>query len=157
MQTKTCKKCGVEKTVDEFYKNYVSPKGVQYYTSHCKGCGRDDHKQKWESMSLEDKRKWNARQNSKKDYHKNYRLSSKYGLTLEQFDHMYDEQEGKCAVCSVEVPTNKICVDHNHKTGQVRRLLCHNCNVILGHAYEDPTILMKCVEYLNANIQNNSI
>lgn len=157
MQTKVCKRCGEEKSVDEFYKNYKSKSGVQYYTSYCKSCGSEKHKERWSSMSIEDRRKWNAHQNSKKEYHKNYRLNSKYGLTLEQFDQMYEDQQGKCAICSVDVPTNKICVDHNHTTGQVRQLLCHNCNVILGHAFEDPTILMKCVEYLNANIQNNPI
>lgn len=157
MQIKTCKRCNTTKPVDDFYKNYVSKAGVQYYTSHCKACGKSQHREKWDSMSAEDRRKWNAKQNANKEYHKNYRLSSKYGLTLEQFNNMYKEQNGQCAICSTAVPDNKICVDHNHNTGRVRHLLCHNCNVILGHAFEDPSILIKCAEYLNVDLQKNQL
>lgn len=150
MQTKTCRTCSQTKSVEEFT---VSSRayGRLYYASDCKECCRVKHKERWSFMSKEERQAWNAKQNSNKVYHKNYRLESKYGITLQQFNEMYDRQQGCCAICSSPTEPSRICVDHNHNTGVVRKLLCHNCNVILGHAYEDPTILMKCVEYLNAD------
>ena len=55
-------------------------------------------------------------------------------------------QDNKCGIC-----TNKMtrpCLDHNHSTGQIRMLLCHNCNVILGLAKEDKTILSNAISYI---------
>lgn len=154
MQTKTCRTCSQTKPVEEFT---VSSRayGRIYYASDCKECCRSKHKKRWSSMSKEERQTRNAVGNAKKEYHKNYRLITKYGITLEQFNIMYQEQQGQCAICSIQVPDSKICVDHNHNTGQVRQLLCHNCNVLLGHAFEDPSLLTKCAEYLNAHLQTN--
>jgi hypothetical protein len=41
-------------------------------------------------------------------------------------------------------------IDHDHKTGRIRGLLCHNCNVLLGHAHEDPAILQAAIDYLSS-------
>jgi len=75
----------------------------------------------------------------------------RYGLSLETYNQMMDEQKGRCAICG-ELPTNgkgnTLHVDHNHKTKKVRQLLCHNCNLSLGYAKEDTTILSKMIEYL---------
>jgi hypothetical protein len=56
------------------------------------------------------------------------------GITPEDYDRMFVAQEGMCAVCkTTETGSNQhgkqsFCVDHNHETGKVRGLLCHNCN-----------------------------
>jgi hypothetical protein len=65
---------------------------------------------------------------------------------LEQFNTMLAEQEGKCAICGSS--DRKLVVDHHHATGQVRRLLCHLCNAMIGCAREDPAILLASVAYL---------
>lgn len=83
----------------------------------------------------------------------------KYGMTREQYAAMLEAQNGKCAVCgaSVSVHISKygvhspLCIDHDHKTGKVRGLLCNNCNSALGHAHDNPDILLKLVAYLNCN------
>lgn len=156
MATKICKECGVEKPVDGFYKK-AAVRGKQYYDTCCKECRQTQYRKRWADMSTEERQAWNKHQNNKKDYHKNYRLQTKYGLSLEQFNEMYEHQSGQCAICSADVAPNKICVDHDHNTGRVRQLLCHNCNVILGHCFENPSILIKCVDYLNANLQENNL
>jgi len=75
-----------------------------------------------------------------------------YGITKAQYDKMLVQQGGKCAVCGKDnVCDGKVVhmsVDHDHETGAVRGLLCNNCNAILGHAHDDPAILVKLVEYL---------
>ena len=83
-----------------------------------------------------------------------YRLSAymkwKYRITQDDYDRMFVEQEGKCAVCGGDdyTPWNRLVVDHDHKTGYVRALLCHACNVSIGQAKDDPTILRRAAEYL---------
>ena len=60
----------------------------------------------------------------------------KYGLTVEQFEKMFEDQYGLCKICSKEARV--LCVDHNHITGAVRSLLCNPCNTALGFLKEDP-------------------
>jgi hypothetical protein len=63
-------------------------------------------------------------------------LSWKYGITLEQYNLMLSDQGGTCAICGVPPGEKRaLAVDHCHKTGRVRALLCASCNVRLG-AYE---------------------
>jgi hypothetical protein len=56
----------------------------------------------------------------------------KYGCTPEQYDALFEKQEGKCACCDRDNSPHALCVDHNHRTGAIRGLLCHRCNGALG-------------------------
>ena len=78
------------------------------------------------------------------------RLKDKYGITLEDYDRMLEDQGGSCAVCGTEHPGGKgrFHVDHNHSTGKVRGLLCHSCNVGLGALKDSPEVLLKAATYL---------
>lgn len=66
---------------------------------------------------------------------------------------MLQEQEGKCAICKRapdDHARNKaLAVDHDHKTGQVRKLLCGQCNVGLGMFQHDPQLMQRAIEYLD--------
>lgn len=147
---KKCKECGETKSVEDFPKAHVSNTGHQIYKARCKPCHNALEAHKWANVSEERKRKRliKSKERFDSDYHKNYRLGIKYGLTLEQFNEMYATQEGKCDICGDETPSNVIRVDHNHKTGKVRSLLCHQCNVGLGHFKESPELLTKAIAYL---------
>jgi len=68
---------------------------------------------------------------------RNTRLKSKYGLTLSQYQTMYRKQHGRCAICGQK---SKLCVDHNHKTGVVRGLLCYQCNSFIGRTDEQKAV-----------------
>ena len=77
----------------------------------------------------------------------------RFGTQQERKDHyfrLFGEQKGKCAICGKHQADDAqtFHVDHNHATGHLRELLCHHCNVILGLAYEDTSILQKCIKYL---------
>ena len=61
---------------------------------------------------------------------KNAMLKYEYGITLDDYNKMFNEQEGKCAICQRHQNelTRTLCVDHDHKTNKVRALLCVTCN-----------------------------
>jgi hypothetical protein len=64
------------------------------------------------------------------DAHRRWLLKTNYpGFSLEQFELMVDVQGGLCACCG---KASKLVVDHCHKTGRIRALLCHSCNTALG-------------------------
>jgi len=63
---------------------------------------------------------------------KNRTLKCVYGITLDEYEDMLRAQHGMCAMCGHADPKRSLCVDHNHGTGNVRALLCHDCNKALG-------------------------
>lgn len=69
----------------------------------------------------------------------------KYGLTPQQFEEIFKKQEGRCAICR---RATLLHIDHNHKTGKVRGLLCYTCNSALGCVNDDPSLLSKAIDYL---------
>ena len=78
----------------------------------------------------------------------NKRLKHLYGITIEDYEAMSEKQNGKCAIC---YKTNiKLHVDHNHETGEVRGLLCGNCNRGLGLFKDHFYYLDRAAEYLVA-------
>lgn len=81
-----------------------------------------------------------------KENKKWYQFKKKYGLSKEEYELMLSKQQGKCLCCSV-IPT-KICVDHDHKTGEVRGLLCIKCNMAIGLASDDWTVLQRLADYI---------
>jgi hypothetical protein len=76
---------------------------------------------------LEKQRKYNKENPLKR---KNSILKYEYGITLDQYNKMFETQEGKCAICQRHQNelTRTLCVDHDHKTNKVRALLCVTCN-----------------------------
>lgn len=82
-------------------------------------------------------------------------LVKNYGMTTLEFGQMSELQNGVCAIC--EKPETSLmkdgkkrplCVDHCHKTGEVRKLLCVKCNAGLGQFLDDPQLLKKAADYL---------
>lgn len=80
-----------------------------------------------------------------------YHYRSKYGLTPEKHKQMFVDQKYKCAVCGVPDSslTRQLHVDHNHKTGRVRGLLCHICNTVVVRTVENfNSLIPLAVKYL---------
>lgn len=73
-----------------------------------------------------------------------------YGMTLAEWESLHQKQAGRCAIClEVLKPGNATAVDHDHKTGQVRGLLCSLCNKGLGQFRDSPELLLMAVNYLD--------
>lgn len=73
----------------------------------------------------------------------------RYGMTINDYKTLWDEQDGKCAICGIQfTEPSKGCVDHNHKTGEVRGLLCHPCNSAIGYFRDSIESIKKAIIYL---------
>ena len=81
---------------------------------------------------------------------KNRNLIKNYGITLEDYNRMFGEQNGCCKICGKHQQDLKasLHVDHNHTTGKVRGLLCHHCNVGIGHFEDNIALLSNAIAYL---------
>lgn len=74
-----------------------------------------------------------------------------YNITIEQEEYLFKIHQGKCAICFTTKPGgryNKFYIDHCHKTGIVRGLLCLKCNLGLGSLQDDPDLLKRGIDYL---------
>jgi Zn finger protein HypA/HybF involved in hydrogenase expression len=94
---------------------------------------------------------------------KRAKLRERYGLELEQYKAMLKEQKHRCAICNkketqIHHSTEKVTqlsVDHDHKTGAVRGLLCARCNKGLGHFNDEPALIATALEYLQTHKENH--
>jgi len=84
------------------------------------------------------------------DNQKQSHLLRTYGISLDDWNRMFEEQNGCCMICkrhSMEI-SRKLVVDHCHRTMKVRALLCQSCNNILGRVNDDVFILKDFIHYL---------
>ena len=74
-----------------------------------------------------------------------------YKIRPADYWRMHEDQSGRCALCSEPERGKRgmLHVDHDHATGRVRGLLCHHCNVALGHFRDDPVRLQAAIAYLS--------
>lgn len=115
-----CSICREDKPATEFF--YRKTEGVLRMTKECEDCHRIKRR---ESKFLR-----------------------KYGITIVEWEKMYESQGGKCAICFKE--SDNLEVDHNHDTDQIRGLLCSNCNKALGLLKEDQEIMENLIKYLKS-------
>jgi hypothetical protein len=74
-----------------------------------------------------------------------------YGLKAGQYDQLYEAQGGVCYICQRATgKVRKLAVDHDHKTGYVRGLLCKPCNSVLAHLRDDPEQALRICTYLES-------
>jgi len=88
-----------------------------------------------------------------KSKYKNYTLKKTFGITLEQYHKIFDQQNGCCAICQKHQKEFKraLAVDHCHKTKIIRGLLCGNCNTGIGKLKDSIKLLQKAIDYLINN------
>lgn len=144
-----CRACRVTKPVSEFYRNARNRSGHSY---ECKECRKDYSRQYGTSEKGQAVRK--ARQALYYQENRETHRLRTYGITPEEYQRMLEEQNGLCAIChqpermKLRGRVKQLCVDHDHATGKVRRLLCHPCNAKLGWVENNlPAILA----YLNVS------
>lgn len=130
---KICKKCGENKPLDDFYVNKQMRSGR---VNQCKACVS----KRYRETTTRQREHW---------------LRRNYQLTTDEYDEMLASQNGVCAICH-EKCTNgrRLAVDHDHRTGKVRGLLCSKCNTALGGFRESEDLLQKAIRYLQNFVES---
>ena len=159
---KKCYKCGELKPAKAFGKNKAKADGL---ASECKLCKKKVARKWYKNNKDEiDRKNQEYRKTNREEvlamcraYYANNKskwresdLQKKYGMSIDDYNLMLTEQDGCCAICgrhTLELGKT-LCVDHNHVTGEVRGLLCGNCNKGIGFLMEDASILSSAIEYL---------
>jgi hypothetical protein len=126
-----CADCGELKPRSDFPRNKSESSG---YAPYCKPC----HTAKGVASKT-------RTHGSTRDYH----LKRRYGLNSAEVAAMLAAQQGVCAICLTPNPEH---VDHDHKTGKVRAILCFNCNGGLGQFKDRPELLRRGADYLEGNV-----
>jgi len=84
-----------------------------------------------------------------KKYHHRYLIERNYSLSYKEWLKMWENQNGKCAICGKEFKNKSdACIDHDHKTDNIRGLLCKQCNFGIGLFNDKPELLIKVADYL---------
>jgi NMD protein affecting ribosome stability and mRNA decay len=122
MNTKLCPKCRKTKPIKDFSRRRKTKR-----CSWCKSC----------TTLL-----WFAKHPHERLLH---RVKYLYGLTRTAYENLVAKHKGRCAICN---RARKLHIDHNHKTGNVRGLLCADCNRGLGMFFESITGLKNAIKYL---------
>lgn len=139
---KKCSECLEDLSETHFHKNKDSPDGLH---SKCKVCKNKKARNYYENCKegLETPRKVGR---NYRDYH----LKKTYGISLQQYNELLEKQQHSCAVCGKHADKEKksLAVDHNHKTGEIRGLLCSHCNYRVVGRWTDGTLLRKVVDYI---------
>jgi Recombination endonuclease VII len=124
-RSKRCPACQQTKSVREFHKNKSGSDG---FAAYCKPC-------------FVEKSRPSVRKR-------------RYGLALAEYDNLLLRQNGKCAICKRPPYTKKgLVVDHCHRTGAIRGILCSRCNSALGLLDDDPALVEQALAYLRLSPQ----
>lgn len=160
MPLKVCVTCKVEKYASEFHRHSASPDGLQYDCKLCRSGRRKRYRLSHLSREQRQRKQW------RRDHPVDYRtLWLKSGwrragidCTIEKWNQLYVSQQGRCAICDEVSLDRKLVLDHNHKTGKVRGLLCNICNLQRVAVIENNiSLIPKILEYLNAGTDAISV
>lgn len=110
---------------------------------HCHKCGERKPLTEFHRRNRYGRQDW---QTTCKECKKHVNRERFYGLTVEDYNRLLEAQQGGCALCGRT--TLKLHIDHDHDTGQVRGLLCVNCNTALGKLGDTPAGLLRALSYL---------
>lgn len=127
---KTCRVCKEHLELDTFI---VDKRNKDGRGARCKPC-------------------YNKTKKYSPEVQRRYKEKSLYGLKPGEYDAMYESQKGACKICAKNF--DRLYIDHDHKSGKVRGLLCHSCNVAIGHLADNTEVLNNAINYLNESTGN---
>lgn len=139
---KTCNNCFETKEYNQFYKEAKSKDG---YRKQCKNCKN----QKTLNWRKENKEHYNSTMRKYNQKHYDKLRLHRYKLSMEEYENLLLNQDNKCKLCNKSPSKNRpLAIDHCHKTGKVRGLLCYNCNRGM-HYIDNMEFLDKAIKYAN--------
>lgn len=131
-----CPRCKIAKEKKEFGKDSTTAKGISSWCKLCKKTWRANHRKKFPEKA------------KRRDFEND--LQKHYGISIEQYMDMHKAQKGRCACCGKHRSSFKrrLHVDHDHKTGRIRGLLCTQCNPGIGYFQHSVERLKQAIQYL---------
>ena len=136
--TKTCTVCKQTLGYEHFHNSKVTKDGKGY---RCRKCDTEARTQ----YRLNNLVRY-------KTISRNKQLKFKYGLSIEEYNVLLENQNHSCAICKCNVTSKRVkgsfAVDHNHTTGKIRGLLCNQCNRAIGMLNDSPELLQTALTYL---------
>jgi hypothetical protein len=155
---KPCSSCEEVKPLDGFGPDRRTRTGR---AAKCRACAREVARQFFSRFPEKERRRrerqseygrlWYERNRDRMVARFREASLRRYGLTTDGYRKLLAAQKGSCAICRASGPgrgNRRFLVDHDHQTGVVRGLLCHLCNVAIGHFRDDVTIVERAVAYL---------
>ena len=137
---KTCKICNQPKPLTEFYQTVRNGEPYGHH-GKCKSCYIKKQQKNYDPIKKRDEN-----------------LKRLYGIGLNEYNNLLDNQNGKCAICGTTEPGGRksgrggavdvFYVDHDHKTEKVRGLLFNVCNRTMGYVGENSGVLEEMIKYL---------
>ncbi len=142
-QSKTCTKCLEEKPLSA-YRMRKSKRG-RIWNRWCNVCLSAKYRQ-WAENKPDKIKTYRKRHNWTME-----NRCARRGITPEELMSRYEKQSMGCAICLTPLGIQETAIDHNHRTGEVRGILCLRCNSALGGFKDSPTIITSALEYLNTH------
>jgi 5-methylcytosine-specific restriction endonuclease McrA len=136
-----CPQCREDKPEEAFYRNSSRKSGRAVWCKTCSNGKNNDYRR--QSIKHQD---WAKRRSRK-------RRLAEHQLTEEEFNDLYWDQDGSCAICHRPLITTATAIDHSHKTQKVRGLLCRKCNMGLGLFLDSPTLLDAAAYYVRTHAE----
>lgn len=141
---KICSKCDELLDVSNFY---ASPRQMDNLKPTCKKCDHANVRIFYSGKSGSVKSKLSS------TYRRSYFLKKAYNMSIKDYEDMFRSQDGKCLIFTVSMGGILRCneyphIDHNHKTGKVRGILCSACNRAIGLLKEDIPSFRRAIEHL---------
>lgn len=149
---RSCTKCGEWKTFNLFF-NRTKKDGTLGKFSQCKICHSKATIANQKAKPIEHLRRVQAYNRKNPHLKTSYRLKREFGITLEQYNEMFQNQQGKCKICLIHQSklSKALAVDHCHSTKKVRGLLCSTCNIGIGCLGDSVENINRALEYLKEN------
>ena len=175
MKRKICRECGSNKKLSDFHGHPGMKDGHLNYCKKCRNKENSEYQQTKKGKEAHGKacRKYGKTEKGevvrtrylnsekgkrllarnakiKKSDLQQYKdcIKHNYGITIEQYNQMFVEQKGVCFLCKKPELDRRLGVDHNHDTGEIRSLLCRQCNFLVGHIENNVSMVKQILKYI---------
>lgn len=151
--SKICTQCNIEKPLFDFcadkrIRGLRPLRNSKGYRSKCKDCCNANQTARWNRSSSAERER------------RNLWLLKVYKITADDYDKLFLEQKQQCIICLRDPISNPESlrhnryypIDHDHKTGEIRGILCHDCNVALGLLADSVDRITRLVLYLKGEL-----
>ena len=153
MKQKYCSSCKTMQPVSNYHRNKSKPDCKDSWCKTCRAAVDAKSYERRRDRQIAAAKEW-KRVNP--DKYRDYLLRKTFGITLLDYNRMFDAQGGVCAICSSPPGRLRLAVDHCHDTLEVRGLLCVKCNTAIGMLKHDLKIIAAASAYLSKKDQSQN-